>query len=116
MELPSESVPLALWLERESGPGSLSPADRKRSGGQPRGPTWTRVDPLTWMSRHCSTDTQKVAVFPVPDWDLRRSDREGQEDGGRPGDAWRRSGMPALLGSYWAITSRPLMICLMALC
>lgn len=30
---------------------------------------------LTWMSRHCSTDTQKVAVFPVPDWDLKTIER-----------------------------------------
>lgn len=43
--------------------------------------------PPTWMSRHCSTDTQKVAVFPVPDWDLRRAHRDGEGDGGRPEDA-----------------------------
>lgn len=35
MELPSESVLPALWLEPESGPGSLSPADRTHMRGSP---------------------------------------------------------------------------------
>lgn len=35
---------------------------------------------LTWMSRHCRTDTQKVAVFPVPDWDLNTRERSKSEN------------------------------------
>lgn len=69
---------------------------------------------LTWMSRHCSTDTQKVAVFPVPDWDLKTIERSKSDSVcvcvcGEGGGVTR-------LAPYCAMTSRPLMICLMALC
>lgn len=62
-------------------PGSPSPAHVHRqnvrvmssAGVQPTGEDEEQMDHrqvLTWMSRHCRTDTQKVAVLPVPDWDL----------------------------------------------
>lgn len=110
-ELPSESVLPALWLEQESGPGSLSPADRNHisplvkttnnSAGLET--SLPHLDVQTLQHRHAEGGCLSCSR-------LRPAHIRQTESDGR----WTPRGHQ--LSSYWAMTSRPLMICLMALC
>lgn len=71
--LPSESALLTLESEPKSELESLEPNVWNRVITPAHQTTAKHhVSWRTWMSKHCRTDTQNVAVLPVPDWDLRR--------------------------------------------
>ena len=116
MGLPSESVLLTLWLGPGSGPGFLWPTDRNyisRSPGFGENNNFIATRKRSTLPGCPDTAAPTHRRWPSFLFQTETCAHQKETLGGRPEDT---TVARLLLCSYWAMTSRPLMICLMALC